>query len=107
MHTAAFVTVVAIVVGFAPPTCANDRPSDPFGSYTVEMNEEAYLFGVWESLRDQVLLDKAHFHLCIESNNESNNTDCAAVSTLTKIVEEARQNQAKLCWGTSIDRLIL
>ena len=66
MHTAAFVTVVAIVVGFAPPTCANDRPSDPFGSYTVEMNEEAYLFGVWESLRDQVLLDKAHFHSCIE-----------------------------------------
>jgi len=106
MHTAAFVTLVAIVVGFAAPTRADDRPSDPFGNYTVEMNEEAYLFGVWESLRDQVLLDRAHFHLCIESNNESNNTDCAAVSTLTKIVEEARQNQAKLCWGTSIDRLI-
>jgi hypothetical protein len=51
MHTGAFVTVVAIVVGFAAPTCANDRPSDPFGNYTVEMNEEAYLFGVWESLR--------------------------------------------------------
>ena len=50
MHIAAFVTVVAIVVGFAPPTRANDRPSDPFGDYTVEMNEEAYLFGVWESL---------------------------------------------------------
>src|SRR5215475_2937686 len=95
MHTAAFVTVVAIVVGFAAPTCA----SDPFGNYTVEMNEEAYLFGVWESLRDQVLLDRAHFHLCIESNNESNNTDCAAVSTLMKIVEEARQNQGKAVLG--------
>jgi hypothetical protein len=45
MHIAAFVTVVAIVVGFAAPTCANDRPSDPFGNYTVELNEEAYLFG--------------------------------------------------------------
>jgi hypothetical protein len=59
MHTAAFVTLVAIVVGFAAPTRADDRPSDPFGNYTVEMNEEAYLFGVWESLRDQVLLDRA------------------------------------------------
>ena len=37
MHIAAFVTVVAIVVGFAAPTCANDRPSDPFGNYTVEL----------------------------------------------------------------------
>ena len=70
MHIAAFVTVVAIVVGLAAPTWANDRPSDPFGNHTVEMNEGAYLFGIWESLRDQVLLDKAHFHSCIESNNE-------------------------------------
>jgi hypothetical protein len=99
MHIAAFVTIVAIVVGLAAPTWADDRPSDPFGNHTVELNEEAYLFGVWESLRDQVLLDRAHFHLCIESNNESNNTDCAAVSTLTKIVEEARQNQGKALLG--------
>jgi predicted transglutaminase-like cysteine proteinase len=99
MHISAFVTVIAIVVGFAAPTCANDRPSDPFGNYTVEMNEEAYLFGIWESLRDQMLLDRAHFHLCIESNNESNNTDCASVSTLMKIVEEARQNQGKAVLG--------
>src|SRR5215470_3065371 len=67
MHIAAFVTIVAIVVGLAAPTWADDRPSDPFGNHTVELNEEAYLFGVWESLRDQVLLDRAHFHLCIES----------------------------------------
>ena len=107
MHVAIFVTVVAIMVGFAAPTCANDRPSDPFGNYTVELNKEAYLFGIWESLRDQVLLDRAHFHSCIESNNESNNADCASVSTLMKIVEEARQNQGKAVLGTSIDRLIL
>src|SRR5919197_30836 len=91
MHIAAFVT--AIVVGLAVPTWANDRPSDPFGNHTVELNKEAYLFGIWEFLREQVLLDRAHFHLCIESNKVSSNTDCASVSTLVKIVEEARQNQ--------------
>jgi len=45
-----------------------------------------------------VLLDKAHFHSCID-NNVSNNTDCAAVSTLMKIVGEARQNQGKALLG--------
>jgi hypothetical protein len=63
---AIFVTVVAIVVGFAAPICANDRPSDPFGNQTIELNKEAPLVEMWESLRDQVLLDKAHFHSCIE-----------------------------------------
>ena len=99
MHVAIFVTVVAIVVGFAAPTCANDRPSDPFGNDTIELNKETPLVEMWESLRDQVLLDRAHFHSCIESNNQSNDTDCAAVSTLMKIVEEARQNQGKALLG--------
>ena len=99
MCAAIFVTAVAIVVGFAAPTWANDRPSDPFGNHTVELNNGTPLFEMWESLRDQVLLDKAHFHSCIESNNESNNTDCAAVSTLIKIVEDAGQNQGKALLG--------
>ena len=98
MRIAAFVTV-AIVVGFAAPTCANDRPSDPFGNQATELNNQTPLFEMWESLRDQVLLDRAHFHSCIESNNESNNADCAAVSTLMKIVEEAGQNQGKALLG--------
>src|SRR6478752_6436232 len=65
LHIAAFVTVVAIVVGFAVPTSADDRPSDPFGNHTIELDKDAPLFGIWESLRDKVLLDKAHFHSCI------------------------------------------
>jgi predicted transglutaminase-like cysteine proteinase len=92
---AKFVTVVAIVVGFAAPTCANDRPSDPFGNHTIELNNEAPLVEIWESLRDKVLLDKAHFHSCIESSK----TDCESVSTLMKIVEEARQYQGKALLG--------
>src|SRR5262249_2261233 len=76
MHVVIFATAVAIVVGFAAPTCADDRPSDPFGNHTIELNKETPLVEIWESLRDQVLLDKAHFHSCIESNNQSNDTDC-------------------------------
>jgi predicted transglutaminase-like cysteine proteinase len=98
MHIAVFVTVVAIVVGFAAPTSADDRPSDPFGNHTLELtneNNDAPLFAIWESLRDKVLLDKAHFHSCIEFSN----TPCPEVSTLMKIVEEARQNQGKALLG--------
>ena len=95
MHIAAFVTVVAIVVGFAGPTSADDRPSDPFGNHTIELDKDTPLFGIWESLRDQVLLDKAHFHSCIEFSN----APCPEVSTLMKIVEEARQNQGKALLG--------
>ena len=76
---------------------ADDRPSDPFGNHTIELNKEEPLALIWESLKDQVLLDKAHFHSCIESSNT--NTDCEAVSTLMKIVEEARQNQGKALLG--------
>jgi predicted transglutaminase-like cysteine proteinase len=95
MHIAAFATVVAIVVGLAAPTSADDRPSDPFGNHTIELDKEATLFAVWESLRDKVLLDKAHFHSCIELGNNS----CPEVSTLMQIVDEARQNQGKALLG--------
>ena len=95
MHVAMLLIVVAIVIGFAAPTSANDRPSDPFGNHTVELNKEARLVEIWESLREQVLLDKARFHSCIESMN----ADCASVSTLMKIVEEARENEGKALLG--------
>jgi predicted transglutaminase-like cysteine proteinase len=89
------IVVAALIVGFAAPTWANDRPSDPFGNHTVELNKEARLVEIWEFLRDQLLLDKAHFHSCIETNNAS----CPEVSTLTEIVEEARQSQGKALLG--------
>src|ERR1700737_3404106 len=95
MHIAAFVTVVAIVVGFAVPTSSDDRPSDPFGNHTIELDKDTPLFGIWESLREQVLLDKAHFNSCIELIT----APCPEVSTLMKIVEEARQNQGKALLG--------
>jgi predicted transglutaminase-like cysteine proteinase len=97
MHIKVFVTVLAIVVGFTAPASADDRdrPSDPFGDHTIELNKEAPLVAIWEFLRDQVLLDKAYFHSCIEFSN----TSCPEVSTLMKIVDEARQYQGKALLG--------
>jgi predicted transglutaminase-like cysteine proteinase len=89
MHIAAFIAVVAVVGCFATPISADDRPSDPFGSDTTELDNESQLFIIWKTLRDEVLLDKAHFHACIEASNES----CPGVLTLMKIVDEAHQYQ--------------
>jgi predicted transglutaminase-like cysteine proteinase len=95
MRIPALVTVVAIVAGFAVVASADDRPSDPFGNHTIELDKEATLFEVWESLRDKVLLDKAYFHSCIAVGS----APCAEVSTLMKIVAEARENQGKALLG--------
>jgi hypothetical protein len=46
MHIAAFVTVVAIVVSFAVPTSADDRPSDPFGNHTIELDKDSLEYGI-------------------------------------------------------------
>ena len=103
MPMAVYVTVLAIVFGFAVPASAEDRPSDPFGNHTIELNKEAPLVSIWESLKDQVRLDKARFHTCIEFSNAS----CPEVSALMKIVEEARLNQGKALLAHLKDRLIL
>src|SRR5262249_34317300 len=81
MQIKVFVTVVAIVIGFQVPTFAEDRPSDPFGNHTIEVNKDGLLFTIWESLRDQVLLDRTRFHSCIESDKIA----CPEVSTLLKV----------------------
>ena len=52
MPMALYVTVLAIAVGLAVPLSAADRPSDPFGNHTAELDKEATLFAIWESLRD-------------------------------------------------------
>jgi hypothetical protein len=78
------------LAGCAVPSLANDRPSDSFGTHTIELNDEP-LVQVWASLRDKVLADKVQFESCVASDS---NTDCEAVSTLMKIVAEACQNPA-------------
>ena len=41
MKVALFVTVIAMMAELVVPVTADDRPSDPFGNYTTELNKEA------------------------------------------------------------------
>src|SRR5437660_10534244 len=88
------VLVLVAAVGLAAPTYADDRPSDPFGNHTIELNEGP-LVAIWKYLRDQVLHDKLRIQYCVEFSKEP----CAAVSKLMKVVEEAHENEGKALLG--------
>ena len=50
MRVSILAMVVAVLVGFALPAFADERPSDPFGSQTIEItNKEAPLVEIWDS----------------------------------------------------------
>ena len=56
---------VAIVVGLVLPALGDERPSDPFGNHTAELNKNDPLVRTWESLRDKMQFEKAYFHECL------------------------------------------
>ena len=96
MRIAALIAVVAFTVGFVVlSACAEERPSDPFGNHTTELNKDAPLVGIWESLRDQMKLEKAYFHECLASKDAS----CPSVPALLQKLDEIRQNRGKALLG--------
>ncbi len=93
MHIAVFVTVVALLVGFALPGYAGDRPSDPFGNHTIELNKDAPLVGIWDVLKGKMVIEKAYFRKCVESE------DCPSIPALVQKLDEVRQYQGKALLG--------
>jgi hypothetical protein len=70
------VAAFAIAAGFVPAT-AEDRPSDPFGDFTTELNKDAPLVEIWDLLRDKLLIEKGYFHKCLESKDCLHSCCCA------------------------------
>jgi predicted transglutaminase-like cysteine proteinase len=86
---------LAIVVGLVLPAAADERPPDPFGNHTTELNKDAPLVGIWVSLRDKMQLEKAYFHECLLPNQPP----CPSVPTLVQKLDEIRQHQGKALLG--------
>ncbi len=92
----------AILAGFVPAT-AEDRPSDPFGDFTTELNTGAPLVKIWDSLRDKMLIEKGYFHKCLESK------DCPSIPALAQTLDEIRQYHGKALLGhlnLSVNRMV-
>jgi predicted transglutaminase-like cysteine proteinase len=87
--------VAAIVIVLVLPALGDERPGDPFGNHTAELNKDAPLVRTWESLRDKMRFEKAYFHECLLLKEPS----CPSISTLVQKLDEIRQYQGKALLG--------
>jgi predicted transglutaminase-like cysteine proteinase len=92
---AVLVTFATVLVGFALPACAGERPNDPFGSHTIELSKEAPLAEIWESLRHQMSLEKAYFYQCLQSKDDP----CPLIPALAQKLDEIRQYRGEALLG--------
>jgi len=96
MRVQILITIVAVAVGFALPASAADRPSDPFGNDTIEINnKEAPLVKIWDSLGHQMQLEKAYFYECSQSKDDP----CPLVPAIEQKLDEIRQYRGEPLLG--------
>ena len=86
---------VAIVVGLVLPALGDERPSDPFGNHTAELNKDDLLVGIWDLLKDKMQLEKAYFHECLLLKEPP----CPSIPTLVQKLDEIRQYRGKALLG--------
>jgi len=91
-HLAMLIAACAIA-SWIVPAAAEDRPNDPFGDFTRELNAETPLVKTWDLLRDKMLIEKGYFHKCLESG------DCPPIEALEQTLDEIRQYQGKALLG--------
>ena len=94
MRVAILATVVAVGVGFALPTSASERPSDPYGGHKIEI-KVGPLVGTWQSLRHQMRLEKAYFYQCLQFKDNP----CPLIPALEQKLDEIRQYRGKALLG--------
>jgi predicted transglutaminase-like cysteine proteinase len=87
--------MVAIVVGSVLPAPADERPSDPFGNHTAELNKDAPLASIWNLMKDKMQLEKAYFHECLFLKK----SPCPSIPTLVQKLDEIRQYRGKALLG--------
>ena len=93
LQIAMFVIVLAVAARLVVPSKADDRPSDPFGGYTTDLNKDAPIVKMWDLLRYEMMIEKGYFHKCLETK------DCPSIPALAQTLDEIRQYQGKALLG--------
>jgi predicted transglutaminase-like cysteine proteinase len=83
------------VVGLVFPAPAYERPSDPFGNHTTELNRDAPLVGIWDLLRDKMQLEESLLSECLESEEPP----CPSIPPLVRKLDEIRHHRGKALLG--------
>ncbi len=92
-HIAIFVTAFAIATVLVVPTIASERPPDPFGNHTAELNSDAQIVKLWDSLRNKMVIEKGYFRKCSQSG------DCPSIPELVQALDGIRKYQGKPLLG--------
>jgi predicted transglutaminase-like cysteine proteinase len=95
MRVAILAIVAAIVIGLALPASADERPTDPFGNDTIEIDKDSPLARLWESVRHKMHLEKDYFYECLHSKDDP----CPLIPALEQKLNELRQYQGKALLG--------
>lgn len=95
MRPSIFSTVFVAVVGIGLSASADERPADPFSNHTIEVKEKAPLVAIWDSLRQQMRLERSYFYECLQSKNDP----CPLIPALEQKLDEFRQYQGKALLG--------
>jgi predicted transglutaminase-like cysteine proteinase len=86
---------VAMVAGLVLPAVGDERPNDPFGNDTAELNKDAPVVGIWDSLNHKMQLEKAYFHECLLLKEPP----CPSIGMLVQKLDEIRQYRGKALLG--------
>ena len=89
----ALVMVAILSQALSAQALSNDRPSDPFGDYTIELDKDVPLARTWELLRDKMAIEEGYFHKCLASKA------CPLVEGLTQRLDMIRQYRGKALLG--------
>ena len=101
---ARFVMVFSSAAWLAVAAKAVDRPNDPFGNYTTELNKDAPIAKMWDLLRYKMLIEKGYFQKCQDTK-----ADCPSIPELVQRLAEIRHYQGKALLGhlnTSVNLMI-
>jgi predicted transglutaminase-like cysteine proteinase len=93
LQIAMFVIVLAVAAWLVVPSKADDRPSDPFGDYTTDLNKDAPIVKMWDLLKYEMMIEKGYFHKRLETK------DCPSTPALAQTLDEIRRYQGKALLG--------
>jgi predicted transglutaminase-like cysteine proteinase len=88
-------TAGIIFVGLVLPIAAEERPADPFGNHTTELNKDVPLAEIWVALRERMQREKAYFHECLLPQE----SPCPSVPAVVQKLDEIRQYRGKALLG--------
>jgi predicted transglutaminase-like cysteine proteinase len=91
----AILVAAAIMVGLVLSASADERPGDPFGNHTAELDQEIALVRIWDAVRAKMQVEKTYFHDCLVFEAPP----CPSIPAIVQKLDDIRQYRGKALLG--------